>query len=115
MTAETRAQEIADAIRSVSFPYEVAIGNAVVRLSRPRKAGPRAVSFRAVVKVNGKVIDRDEHVIVNPPTLIADDNGAVQRVFTQNDGSETIKRFRFDPMAVVVQVVLEAALSKATK
>lgn len=115
MTAETRAQSVADAIRSVSFPYEVAIGNAVVRLSRPRKAGPRAVSFRAVVKVDGKVIDRDEHVIVNPPTLIADDNGVVQRVLGRKDGAQTIKRFRLDPLACVAQVVLEATLSKAAK
>lgn len=115
MTAETRAQSVADAIRSVSFPYEVTIGNAVVRLSRPRKAGPKAVSFRAVVKVNGKIIDRDEHVIVNPPTLIADDAGNVQRVFDHRDGTQTVKRFRLDPVACIANVVLEAALGKARK
>lgn len=113
MTAQTRAQGVADAIKSVSFPADIKIGNAVVRLSRPKRVAPGAVSFRAVVRVDGKIIDRDEHIIVNPPTLIADAAGNVDRVFNKKDGTQTVGKFRFDPIACIAQVVLEAALGKA--
>lgn len=112
MTAETRAQAVADAVRNETFPKDVTIGNAVVRISRPRKVGERAFGFHAVVKVGGKIIDRDSHVIVNPPTMIEDDAGSVE-IVAKRKGVKITRRFRVDPIACAARTILQAALSKA--
>ena len=116
MTAETRAQAVVDAARGETFPKEITIGNAVVRMSRPRKVGERAFAFRAVVSVDGKIIDRDTHVIVNPPTLIEDASGNVERAFTNRKGeAKTVRRYRVDPIACAARAALDAALGKKAR
>ena len=99
---EARAQEVSDYIKDLTFPYQTTVGKSTVRISSPRRVSG-GIRFNATVRVDGVLVHREEHVIINPPLLVSDENGDV----TIGSG-ERARKFRFDPMACVVNTVLEA-------
>lgn len=110
---DVRTQALLDHADGISFPAVVSIGNATVRISQPRRITANSVGFVAAVRIDGKLIDRDDHVIVNPPTLVPDDAGNIERVFEHRDGSKSTKRYRFDPLMAMAEAVLDVALKRA--
>ncbi len=105
--AEARAAEVDGAFKSLTFPVDVTMGKAVVRISSPRR-DRNQISFYAVVRVDGKVVHRDQHVIVNPPILFPDDAGDIERVMSSRDGTQKTVRFRIDPLSCAAQVVVDS-------
>lgn len=101
-----RAAEVAEAFKSVSFPCDVSIGDSVVQISDPICRG-NALRFSAAVRVDGKVVHRDEHVIVNPPLLYPDESGKIERLVSVK-GEQRVERYRIDPLACAAQAVIDS-------
>lgn len=76
-------------------------------MSRPRRVSQNAVGFRARVRLNGESVT-DDHVVVNPPLLVPDANGDVERSITDKEGNTSTRRFRRDPLLALAQCVVDS-------